>query len=910
MVWRAAVLLSLTAAVANAQCNLSLIASAQFRASQLDASVNGFDLWTATSYGVSLYDRHFDPPLITASVAVPGTTKLVRAGSTVTYAGSGDKIAVIRRNGRSLQLVRLVDAGGTVNDLLLTTNYLYAATSNGLAQFDLLDAANPAKTAATFSTSSTNVLSLAQSGSALYAADGDSSVEVFSIAIPLLPQRIGQFAGRPRSTTIRAASARLFVSDGTQTDIFIGTDASVIKATTTPAAFGATTLAEPQANIVFTAGSDRRLRALDITLPASPVELFTSDLAGTSGSVNRINSVVSVPNRVYAAAGDIGLATYDSSGFTSPFALHSYVVEPLTSVVADGDNFYFSRSSGGVSRFAQKNGTLTEGTSLDRTRSDLVQDVNNFMLTSSGGTMTMWSISGSTPAAVATASYPKTVVSAILIGTTGYAALADKTLWTADFSQKEPVPQKMEIGVTPSFIVRSGGNVAIADLSDDGGVTRVYFFGSGFPQSTPVTATVSGLSTGGIALSGTTAAAATFTGVTLLDFAASGAQTTIPQSNGFIARKLALRGSRLVELTDTAALVWDTAAKKLLRKYELPADAVSADINGDGSVAGVATSSGATTILLNAASQQPVLMSTLNPNAYYKKVMAIPGHVFLQDSRGVDVFTNRLEYRGSARPAGFVDAAASEGTLFTITSDFRLSAYGSDGPLMNSTLLALSGDVRPLTLSAAGGAAWLAIERGCFTTGCETKTLIYNTTGTQTAEITGSLRELAVSGTRAYALFDTPNEIRVYDIGDPLHPHQLGARAAEGTRPAVAIAYANGTIYVLGDKLYAYAESDLSKTGEQFAAYVADPANPVTYVDQHVRVDGNCAATTGRTFSPQLFNVASPASWSAAASPSAPSPARSIASVPGTLYVLTDHSLEVLAAQPLPAPGRRRTAGR
>jgi hypothetical protein len=905
MLGRVAVAL-LLALPAFPQCNFSLIESAQFRASQLDVAVDGFDLWSATSYGVSLYDRHFDPPRAVASIAIPGTTRAVRAANGTAYAGSGDKIAVVRKSGSKLQLLRIVDAGGTVNDLLLTTNYLYAATSNGIAQFDLLDPSNPARTTASFSTSSTSVLSLALSGSSLYAADNDSSVEVFSITVPSLPQRTGSFTGRPRSSGVRVAGGRIFVTDGAQTDIFTGSGSALTKVNDLPAAFGTTSLAEPQPNVVFVAGPDLRLRALDVSV-GSPVELFTSDLGATGGSVNRISGIASAANRVYVAAGDIGLLTYDTTSFTAPFPLHDYPTESLTSALADGDTLYVSRSSGGITRFTQHSGVATEGVSWDRSRADVLRDTGGgFLLSSSGATMTMWSISSSIPATVATAQFGGVIIDAVLAGTTGYAVLGDRSVWSANFA--EQVPSARKLTFKARSIERSGSGIAVIDFDDEGQTTTVSYFASSL-DAAPQRVVVSGIATGGVALSGTTAAIATSAGITLFDFAAGGAQSVIPQSTGGIATQLVMRGSRLIKLTDNVAQIWDITTKKLLRQFALPADAASGDLTADGSVAGVATSSGLTTINISSNSQQPALLGVQGGSAFYKKVLATAGHIYLQDARGVDIFSNRLEFRTGIRPFGFVDAAASNGALFAISSDFHLYSYTAEGTLLGSVPLPISGDARPLALNVVNGAVWLSIERGCLSGGCEQKTLVFDARSgaVQSAEFVGAVRDVAANGTRVYALIDLPYEVRVYDTTDAFHPRQLASRAAEGTQHAVSISYAGGTVYVLGEKLYSYAEADLSKIGEQFPAYFPDPSNPVTYVDQHVRIDGACAAVTGRSFGAQLFNAAT-TTWSSTTTAASPSPARSIASVPGTIYVLTDHSLEIFAAQPLAAPSRRRTA--
>src|SRR5882757_2217328 len=111
MLGRVAVAISIlfVAVTAFPQCNLSQVASIPFRASYLDIAIDGNDLWAATSYGLSLYDRGVDPPALVASLPLPGITRVVRVTNGRAYAGSGSTLYVISKNGRSLQLVRGID---------------------------------------------------------------------------------------------------------------------------------------------------------------------------------------------------------------------------------------------------------------------------------------------------------------------------------------------------------------------------------------------------------------------------------------------------------------------------------------------------------------------------------------------------------------------------------------------------------------------------------------------------------------------------------------------------------------------------------------------------------------------------------------------------------------------------------
>ena len=903
----------LFAAAAFPQCNLTPVASAQFRSSIFDLAVDGNDLWAATGYGVTLYDRSVDPPVIVGSLAVPGTTRVVRTANGLAYAGSGTFLVAIRKSSRALVIAGIVDTGATVNDLVVRTNDLFVATSNGIAQFDLLNPNVPVRTPAVFVTSGSNVTSLSLSGSStLYAADGDASVEVFDVSISTLPQRVGSFNSLPRSTSVHANGGRVYVSDGQSTDVFVGAGISLTPAAAAPLAFGSISLSQFSTGAIFAAGSDRRLRAFDVTTAGSPIEVFRSDLSPAGGTVNRITSMVVAGGRLYVGAGDIGLLTYDIGAFAQPFPLRAYSGPATTSVLTLANKVYFSRSSGGISEFTQSaNGSLTQARSWDGGRVDVIQDGSaetGLLLTSSGSSATLWTLTSTIPTAIATTTFRAAVTSAALIGTTGYALLADRSLWSADFSQTQPVPQAIAINAKPTFLARSGSSLVLADLRDDG-TTALFFFATPDFSATPAPISVPGLATSGVTLSGKTAAVWTFRGLTLADFGA-GSSTLLPQSNAFGAKALSLNGTTLVEVTDSALIAWDTAGRRIANQFTLPSAPVGVNISPSGTVANLATTDGVTSVPLAGSTKMPSLLGTANPNAYYKEVTAAAGHVDLVDSRGVDIFTSSLHFVGSVRTPGFIDAVAADRGLYTISSNLLVSAYSPDGAFQSSITISEGSDALPLSITTSNGAVWVSIRRGC-PANCENKTLVFDARSgslTQTDSFSGDVRDVVTRGTSAYVLTEITKEIRLFDVSDPYHPKQLVSRSSvgEGVHAPVSIAAAGGTVYVIGDRLYAYAEKDLAKGLEQLVTYPNDSSTGVTYIDQHLRIDGGCATLTGRGFSPQLFTVGSPAAWTAAPSFPVPSPARSLASVAGTIYVLTDHSLEVWSAQPLTAPGRRR----
>jgi hypothetical protein len=892
---RVAVLLSfLLISSAFPQCNVSPVFSTQFRSTFNDLALDGNDLWTATSYGLSLYDRGVDPPAFVASVAVPGTTRVVRVANGFAYAGSGNAIVVVQRSGHALKIIRSVDAGAQVNDLAVTGNTLYAATSNGLAQYDLLDFSRRALV-----TSGTNVTSLALLGTTLYAADGDASVEVFSVDIPSLTQSIGTFPSLSRVTSVKVNNGKLFTSDGRQSEVFLGSGANMTKVAAT--SFGITALASAGGDAVFVGASDRNLNAFDFTTTSTPIQLYSSSIAPSLGTVNRVLGVAAAPNHLYVAAGDAGLLTYDTAGFAAPFPLRGYATGGIASILSLGDKVYVPRSGGGVTELVQSTtGSLTQARSWDN-HNDLVLDGgNNFILTGSDKTLTLWTLISTTPTLVSTSTFRAGVVSAVLRGLVAYAVLADGTLWTADLSQSNAAPQQVTIAAKPTSIARSGNALAIVEPRPNDGTTNVLFAPNG-DFASAAAASVAGVATAPIALDGSTAAVYTFRGINLIDFA-SGGVTVVPQSSVGIARALALGGTTLLALTDSTLYVW--SSQKLVKQFAIPGAAAAMSwLSGAAqNVVDIATDSGIVTVALSAASRLPTQLPSTNGSAFYKKVAAAGNRVVLFESRGADIFTTSMEYAGAVHGAGMVDVAISPTAFYALFSNRTIARSTIDGLPLSQTTINDAPDSVPLSIAAVGNAVWVSISKGCTTGGCQKSTLIYDAALSQTASFAGGVVDVATDGARAFAIVDLPSEVRVYDVTDARHPVLTASRAAEGSQSPVSIAASNGIGYVLGEKLYSY-DAALNKIGEQLASYVNVPGAPVTFVDQRIRAAGGCGIVSGRVADATLYATSS---WTPAATqfPS-PSTVRSLAQLGSTFYVLTDHSLEIWASAPLPIPARR-----
>lgn len=894
----ASLLFLLLSLPAFSQCNYSLVYSGEFRASYLDIAIEGNDLWVATSYGVSLFDRGVDPPALVASVAVPGVTRVVRALNGVAYAGSGTQVYTITRSNNSLSIVDHVDAGANVNDLLVTALYLYVATSNGMGQYDLLNRTKPVRTSNVFLTTGANVVSLAIGGSTLYAADSDSSVEAFSLVTPGVPQKLTNIDSLPRPTSVKTAGSRLYVSDGISTDVFTisGTTATkVINAN-----FGATAFAPMTADVIFAAGTDRRFHAVDWSLASAPVDLFAADVAPSGGTINRIGAMQVAGSRMYVAAGDAGLLTYDLSSFTSPYPVRAYATGATTSAAWVDSKLYLSRAAGGITEMVKgSTGSLTLARQWDARVHTLYEGSNGFLITSSGATLFYWTLNSATPTLVTSVTFPSAVTSAVLIGFNVYATLANRTLATANMGQSQPVAQTIAIpNLQPSFIAHSGTAIAIADIHDDGTTTTAFFPTPDFTAA-PQTIAVSGIATAGLALSGTTAALYTFRGVNLIDFGASPSSSVIPQTS--IVRRLAFNGAgTLFTLTDDALTLWDIATHKATRSLALPQSGAALAVEA---LAAIPTSDGVTAVAYAATSTPPSLVAARTGNSYYRKALALGDRLYLFDGRAVDVFETRFGFAphliGSARPAGIVDFAISPTAIFTATSNGTVNAFARDGVQIAQATLNEGTDVQILAVNSAAGVPWVSIARGCFSGACEKKTLVLDPkTLTRTTILDGGAIDVAEANGRAYAVFDLPAEVRAYSLSDASHPSLLAMIAAEGTKTPVSIAVSDN-VYVDGDKLYSYTTSNLTKVGEQYDSYQADLTNTLQYTDQVVRADGGCVLASARTFAPQFT--------SGAARPNVPGVVKSLATTPGRFYVLTDYSLEVWSVTPsAPSTGRRR----
>lgn len=880
--------LFLSGSTASPQCTFQFDHSAELRASFVDLAIEGNDLWAATMYGVHLYDRSVEPPHLVASVAVPGLTRAITVKDGVAFAGSGSALYALRRAGERLQVVSSAALSGTANDVVVAGATLYVATTAGIESFD---AATSLTRRASLQTSTGNVVSLAAAEAVLYAADGDTSVERFNVsagpsALAAIPTALGAIA-------VSAAGGRVFITDGLQTEVFGA--APVTKLSTMP--YGTAAFAGA-GDLVFAAGNDRRFRALDISALQEPVELFSAEVIPAGGTVNRVAAMRVATDRLYVAGGDTGLASYDIRSFRAPYPVRAYPLGAKTSAVATDTHVYVGNAEGGITDLTRtQSGALLVSRTWGAPQTHLVHDFgDDFLLTSSGATLTEWTVRSSPPAVVSTATFPSAVATAVRSGSRAYALLADGSIWSADLTQVTPAPAAAGVP-GGSFMARSDRGIAVAQNKSDATVEVRFYRGSDLTAQ-PLVATVAGV-TSVLAAGNSEVAVFTFLGITVIDFAASQpAARVLPQSSGFIFTDLAIAGSRLLGLAGNALRTWDLAANRFERHIDLPVTGSQVVAAAD---AAVLTANGVMAVNYTTSSQMPLLTGIAGSNQYFRKGVASSARLYVLDGSRVVAFDTSSspapQWLFTLPAPGTLDIAASESGLFTLSNGGVVTAWSSSGAFLASMTLDEGSDAAPLSIYAINGAPWVSVSRGCLTSGCEKKTLVLDPlTLVPTATLAGGVVDATSSGTTAYAIFDLPKETRAYRVVDPLHPAPLGSRPSDDA--PVSVAGAGGVLYALANRVLEYPESLLTRTAEHLSAMAPAPS-------MRLRVDSGCAVITGRSADADTYTVPS---WAAGPALPLPANARSLMLTPSRLIVLTDYSIELWSRGAKPVPGRRRAA--
>jgi hypothetical protein len=867
--------------------------SSQFRTTAFDLSVDGNLVWVATGYGVQVFENGS----IVASIGLPGSTRVVRAHSgSIAYVGSGSSIFTLRRTGQSLAILNTATVTGTVNDLEIVSTSLFAATSSGIAHFDIGVSTAPFRTNIALTSSSPNVTSLTSAKNKLYAADGDATVEIYSLTIPSLPQHIGTIESAPRASAVHATSEdALFVSDrfGQTTDLFANGQTHLARMPIVTTAFAAF-----PGQTHFVAGPNRTVRAVDFSTPSRIAVTYATDLATTDGTVNFIHAMARVDDTLYVAAGDIGLVVLDANTIIArPYALANYSGGATTSVRVSADKAWFSTSAGRITqqRIDPAGIALVEERAWHAAAGSVVRDHrNNGLLTTTGAKATVWSLVSATPAQATNVTFAEAISNAVMTDTHVVTLLADGSVWSAPSGQSTPTKANVPV---MTLMARAGNAIALAEVREVERTTVLHYFSAGDLTSTSQKFTVAGAAAGSIALDATRAALFTFNGITVIDIA-TGNQRVIPSSNLIFPRQMTFTGDDLLVMDSEKLLVYDDA-QTLLRDHALPSELLEFDAASSSAV--IATVDGTAAIRYLVETPLPATPYT---SSFYTKLAAASGRAYLLDDDGIDVlstvFPGPPQYVTTIATTGTIDDfVATDTALFTLAGNGNVTAYSRAGVMLAQANISEGFDSQMLTIRTAANAVWASLAVGCTIQGCrERKTLVLDpNTLAVTATMTGSITDVTVSGDRAYALVSFPDEIRVLNVADPQHPSQIVFAAAPAF--ASSIAFSAGKVYVLAGKIFGYSESTLTVVEEHLNAVTANASH-------RIRIDGNCALVSRDANAPIAYDLPS---WTPAATTfTLPSNLRSFHLQPNMLLFLTEHSLDLAYPTPAGKPPRRRAS--
>jgi len=913
----AALFLMLLAPRAHAGCSLSKIWEGAFRETIHDVALDGDAVWAATSWGVSLYDASVDPPRALRSIAIPGTTRRVAASGGLAWLASGSDVVTVRADD-PIRIESTVDVGSTIVDLIATPSNLYAATPAGVIQLDLFDPEHPS-VARTIVTSSGGATSLTRIGTTIYVAQGTGVVDVISVDVPSIPQGIGTIDTLPAASAVTSDGAsRIVISDGRRSEVFEGAKAAMNRIAVLDSV-GASAAFFASPDLLWAAGQDSTIRAVDLEDASNPSILFEERLVPTAGTSNRIERIRGSGNRLVAAAGDIGLATWNLASFHAPFGLHGYRTDAISSVVAAEDRVWSAGPDGGIAERAMDVvGRLTPARSWLEGHVAKIHDVReDRLLVSEGGRLTLWDLASATPAALSTVQFGSPIRSAVFDEGSGSAwvVLDDATLWRADLSAATGSATASSLVGTFSMVERRGDATALVEFRDDG-TTRIRYASSGDLESASSSVVdLDGFATSSVALgAGGRAAAVTYRGLYLIDFGSASAALAGGE-NPFPSAALHFAGSDVAVLRDDTLELRDGEDGHLVRSFNVSSGSGALGIGGaSGRIGVVGSDEGLTTIDFDSDSGLPDRTSESSANRYFSAIVSGGGFIALYD--GLTFATFRSVAWGLDRPGrtlepggGVVDVARTATRECALYGSSIVRCFDATGTIVGERRLEEGADALPLAIHAVDDALWVSISSGCLSGTCRNDVIVLDATSDDLAEtdrFDGRIVAVTTAENRVWAISEFPPSIRSWTIDDPLHPALAASAPSEGNPVSLAYDSDRGVLYTLGSTVVAWSAS-LAKLGTLLDPWVADPSGRLAYVDQRIGIVDGCAVISGRTFDPRFYEIGGATAWSEAPGARSASPAKKMAIEGGRVHLLSDQGLEIWA---VPAPVRRRAVGR
>jgi hypothetical protein len=885
--------------------------SHDFRHPALDLALIDGNLWVARGYGVTLHSTEV-PPRPLAKIALTGTTTTVTANRDRAWIRSGRDLISASWDGRSIVLEQSIPFDDPVHDMVASNGYLYLATSSGIVQID----PDFPDSRRTLSTSSGFAVSLFADHRTLWAADGDDTIEVYTIEHPSLPQQIGTIeTAVPGPTRVYVSGDLVFVSNGRETEILAGPRPPSQSLSTVP--FGAASFAFTSGGIAFMAGQDTTVRALDFSVPGGPPAiLFEERIPPSAGPFNRISAIAAVPGRVFVAAGDAGLHTWDTAAFKPPFPL---VKTPLpradslasvtesrvvTSGSSDFPRVYQTSASGGLTehaRWESHPGTRVRDASADR------------VLLSAGSSVRI--VSPSSGVLVREQSMGAVVVSAVLTGKEVWAVLGDRTLRKLDLDDPQSVPEIVTPeGAEPTFIDRNAGRtkLALGSIRNDG-TTTVHLIDPAAPGSPP-SMTVEGAATSGAALTSDTVAIATFRGLSLL-MIEEGDERLAPLGAGIVPLDLAAAGDEILVLASTAIQRRRTGDGALIEEIPIHSAGLAVSATPSGSHALIGASDAIYLLDLETASRSPVSIAAPTSSRYFTGMTVSNGvlHLLERDVvESIPIVSGALSnlMRTTVIEGGAVGIAAVDAGFCALDTRGSVRCFdGAAQPIASGSIPALE-DASFLRIHGLGDTVWVSLLEGCFSGSCRKRTAVAHLTGGSlpvVAGIEGEVVDLDRDGDRLAVVTELPRELRIYALAEgSTAPSLLASRPIDHEVAAAALDLSRQSVYLLGMRLTVFDSGSLEPSAELLEPFT--PSAGMSLRDQDLFVDGSRALIIGRSELPMLFELESGTDWVARGAIPLPSVARRAGMWDEFVIILTAHSVEILG--PGDAPVRRRPVRR
>lgn len=301
---------------------------------------NGLAYLGDNSPSLTIYDLSSRalPPVVGWS-ATSGTEMAIVGD--ILYAGNGKQLSVTDISSPdSPATVRLLDAAGTIRDLVVDGSRLYVADSYyGLQIFDVTSPATPQLLGTGYAPDSPE--SIAVAGDWLYMACEEAGVVVFNIADPRDPYIVNWTAVPYEANGIAISGSYIYVADTyvglLVLDVTDPTDPNLVGITGVP---GTTNEVAVKGNHAFVGGWDGGFWSIDISDPTRP------SIAGHSSLPANVESIAFAGNYAFVAGGWDGTTVVDISDPVDPRAVGVLRNVGMTQDVVVAGGFVYALSGG------------------------------------------------------------------------------------------------------------------------------------------------------------------------------------------------------------------------------------------------------------------------------------------------------------------------------------------------------------------------------------------------------------------------------------------------------------------------------------------------------------------------------------------------------------------------------------